>query len=261
MKRENIANPHLRTKDGEADLLDRFRVARYEILKDAEGFLAGARCLEWVGQLVDEKLGNGLNNQWGALKKLLISLPNDEMEKAHRLFHVVKDARNDAVHQGAWARHMAQHMVQLFLLFEEALLLKLMKRTDLFVADVMVTSPVIAEPWQLMTHVRSAMLANSFSYLPVKVKRGVRNKWMLLSDSAVLEWIYLKGDIKDDRKDQLSMRLSAALDMGLRLEATRSIAHDRKLEDLLPKLKGHSRPVLLKKGRNLVGLVTAFDII
>ena len=112
-----------------------------------------------------------------------------------------------------------------------------------------------------MTHVRSAMLANSFSYLPVKVKRGVRNKWMLLSDSAVLEWIYLKGDIKDDRKDQLSMRLSAALDMGLRLEATRSIAHDRKLEDLLPKLKGHSRPVLVKKGRNLVGLVTAFDII
>ncbi|MCB0768566.1 MAG: hypothetical protein KDB95_15260 [Flavobacteriales bacterium] len=195
------------------------------------------------------------------MKKLLISLPNDEMEKAHRLFHVVKDARNDAVHQGAWARHMAQHMVQLFLLFEEALLLKLMKRTDLFVADVMVTSPVIAEPWQLMTHVRSAMLANSFSYLPVKVKRGVRNKWMLLSDSAVLEWIYLKGDIKDDRKDQLSMRLSAALDMGLRLEATRSIAHDRKLEDLLPKLKGHSRPVLVKKGRNLVGLVTAFDII
>ena len=73
----------------------------------------------------------------------------------------LKDGRNDALHQGACARHLANHAVQLALVLEDALM-----PSEPKVSDFMVRDAICAAHWQPISFVRQQMLANSFSYLP-----------------------------------------------------------------------------------------------
>jgi hypothetical protein len=90
---------------------------------------------------------------------------------------MVQAARNEALHQGASARHLTQHCIELALVLEDALV-----NDATIVADYMVKAPLCAYSWQPLSFVRQQMLANSFSHLPIRDADG---KWYLLSDAAV----------------------------------------------------------------------------
>lgn len=164
---------------------DRLREARYGALADAEGFQQ--MCFAF------EALGARLLNDSGSLEKyrpflcvfVVENLPTG-YEDFGVLFEAVKVARNDVMHTGAYARNAAIAAVQLSLLMEEAILALLAKKKEdktarIKVADLMVRSPVTAEPWHTVGHVRRLMLLNSFSYLPIYWD----SKWQLISDMAM----------------------------------------------------------------------------
>lgn len=159
---------------------DRLREARYGALADAEGFQQ--MCFAF------EALGARLRNDSGTLERyqrFLSQLVQQSTPAGYQdfdiLYEALKQARNDAMHTGAYARHAAESAVRLSLLVEEAILSQLVKKEDrarTTVAHFMVRTPVVAEIWHTVGHARRLMLLNSFSYLPIFWK-GI---WHLLSD-------------------------------------------------------------------------------
>ena len=164
---------------------DRLREARYGALADAEGFQQ--MCFAF------EALGARLRIDSGTLEKyqrFLGELVQQSKPVGYQdfdiLYEAVKQARNDVMHTGAYARNAAVSAVQLSLLIEDAILSKLEKLKEATMArktvgDFMVRSPVTAERWHTVGHVRRQMLLHSFSYLPIFWK----DKWHLISDMAM----------------------------------------------------------------------------
>ncbi len=111
---------------------DQFRAARASCFQDAEGFQEIL--------FVVERLGFILTNEPDALtlarykpevqKLSAISGLAAEIPKRWRhlhtpmceLYDIVRIARNDALHQGAFARHLTTHAVELALILEDALM-------------------------------------------------------------------------------------------------------------------------------------------
>lgn len=162
---------------------DRLREARYGALADAEGFQQ--MCFAF------EALGARLRNDSGTLEKYQRFLsqvvqPSTPVgyQEFDALYEAVKQARNDAMHTGAYARHATESAVRLSLLIEEAILSQLAKKEDrarITVAHFMVRTPIVAVPWHTVGHARRLLLLNSFSYLPIFWE----GKWHLLSDMAM----------------------------------------------------------------------------
>ena len=101
------------------------------------------------------------------------------------LYDLVRDARNDAVHQGAFARHLTRHAIELAIILEDALSSYMYRATDF-----MALNPVCAELWQPVGFIRQQMLANSYSYLPV---RDDDENWSVVSDSAIAIFLGSEG--------------------------------------------------------------------
>src|ERR1035437_4038369 len=149
--------------------------AREGAVKDAEAFdgiiqvveCLGSYCLGRVAPLA--KLQPKVEEV--AIRSVLADLPG--LRNVHTpfsvLYDLVRNARNDALHQGAYARHLTTHAIELSLVLEDAL----RRSSDSpVVGDFMARNPICAELWQPISFVRQQMLANSFSFLPVKNAAG-----------------------------------------------------------------------------------------
>ena len=178
---------------------DQLREARYAALADAEGFGQLCFAIELLGsRLCGAKLSLGKYEK--CLKCLAANALNADRFDA--LYRRVLDARNDAMHTGAYARNAAQAAVQLSLILEEGL----MNKFDLTVADFMVTTPVYVEDWHTLGYARQLMLVNSFSYLPIF--HG--DKWHLISDMAMAQFFQrLKNS--DEKKEFEAKPIKEAL--------------------------------------------------
>jgi len=169
------------------------------------------------------------------------------------LYDLVKDARNYALHQGACARYLTGHAIELALVLEDALRRSLDAPV---VGDYMVRHPVCAELWQPLSFIRQQMLANSFSYLPVKSDAGV---WCLVSDLDIATYL---GTDATERKPRLAQSLRAA---HIPLQATTPCTIDIPLEEALLRLSKEKRPLLVcrqdQDEQVLIGIVTAFDLL
>lgn len=159
---------------------DQLRSARYAALADAEGFQAVIHSLESIGrQIMGKALSLGLYKgellSLGLYKDPLSCLADDsslaiEVPSKCRAYHTeflslydeLKDVRNDAVHQGAYARILTDHAVDLTIILEDALMSKCSKVSQFMVRDV-----VEAKLWQPVSYARQQMLKHSFSYLPI----------------------------------------------------------------------------------------------
>lgn len=241
------------------DFCDQLRQGRENALRDAEAF----------GEIIHvvERLGSFLLGRIANLGKY-----KDEIERVadgsalafevparwrglhvpfSLLYGIVKDARNDALHQGAFARHLTIHAIELSLVLEDA-----MRRSSdsQVVGDFMVRNPVCAELWQPLSFVRQQMLSNSYSYLPVKDATG---RWCLVSD---LEIAVHLGSNHDQRKRRLAETLGSS---AIVLQPAKRCTADTALEDGIPVLD--PRPVLVflsdKEDQNPVGILTAFDVL
>lgn len=250
---------------------DQLRSARLAALADAEAFDEIIHVVERLGSYLS-KVRLGDNGSYGTLFKYTLELktlacqssleertfsqPRNLLTPFETLYELVTEARNDALHQGAFARHLTRHAVELEIILEDAL----STYKELVVSDFMVQNPSYAELWQPVSFVRQQMLANSYSYMPILDKIG---KWHVLSDAAIAAFLGSKRS-GPERVKKLTSTLETAWDSlkSYYLEPVDPIEGNTSLDDALSLLKKH--PILLVKAqeeRGLLGILTAFDLL
>ena len=169
------------------------------------------------------------------------------------LYTLVREARNDALHQGAYARHLTSHAIELSLILEDAL------TTDsVTVSDFMVKDIVFAELWQPLAYIRQKMLANSFSYLPVRLSDS---SWALVSDYHLASALH---NTNQKRAQVLGLTLEKAIEKKLITPyQTQPIPPDLDLCTSLAKMDLCLHPLLVHHSEyssEVIGIVTSFDL-
>ena len=169
-----------------------FREARLKVLANAENYQELLFVLERLATHLTEKnagLGDRENRKCimelvrhGALEGEPAASGTGEL-CASELYDLVRNARNDAMHEGAFARNLAVHLVQLSVMLEDALV----NRADGRKAKhYMMREPITAEPWEPIAFVRQKMLVHSFSHLPVQID----DTWKIISDHGIAVYLW-----------------------------------------------------------------------
>ena len=247
-------------RDAVVTFCAQLRDARENALRDSEAFDGIIHVVERLGSFLRGEiihLGGykGKIEQNASYSALSENIPN-QWRGSHvpfsLLYDLVTDARNDALHQGAFARRLTGHAIELSLVLEDALKRSLDRPT---VGDYMVRNPVCAEMWQPISFVRQQMLASSFSFLPVK--RGA--EWCLVSDLEIANYL---GADASERRQKLAHGLNA---LEAELQPAKLCAVETSLEEALRMLDGSQRPLLVyrKNGeqQSLIGIITPFDLL
>ncbi len=183
-------------------LRDGMRAARAAVQSDAESFHTLLYAIERLGKRLEPN-GHGL----GDYRAVLIGLVRfteafavEDVCDFEKALFLLSKARNDEQHTGAHARSLAKESVRASLVLEAALSLGW---PDIEVRDVMTRNPTTAELWHTLRDVRTTMLANAFTALPLWVEeRG----WHLLTD----EWLagLLVGNGETKRSEILGRRVA-----------------------------------------------------
>ncbi len=234
---------------------DEFRLARAKALADGEGFQEILFSIERLGGSLNPT-GGGLGNYEERLTQLArkSSLFDDSIPgniSFSILFGIVRVSRNDAMHQGAFARHLTNNAIKLALILEDAIV------TEARLMDAqhfMVLNPICAELWQPMSLIRQKVLANSFTYLPFEAE----GKWNFVSDYSIAT--YLRNGL--NRKEKLAERLDVAIRNGLQHEIAAMVLTTDSVETVLK--TGLGKPVLVfddEAFEHLAGIITPFDVI
>lgn len=195
---------------------DELRAARYAALADSESFSEICFVIEAFGLRLlgrQEAMGDYKNriSDCAQASPLFGSLPQKFptiFKTFDALYRTVRQARNDAMHTGAYARHATEAAIELCIGLEEAL----MVNGKLNVGDVMVKSPITVEPWQPVAHARQLMLMHSFSFLPVRLA----DTWHLISELGLARYLNVARDTKVDR---LGKSIADAVNDGFELKS------------------------------------------
>lgn len=244
---------------------NQLRDARALAFQDAEAFDQVIFAIERLGLFLTGTLGtlgnyeNALHDSAGA-SPLARTIP-DTLPTWHAsfdtLYCLIRMARNDALHQGAFARHLTVHAVELAVILEDALMIDVA-----YARDFMVQNPVCARIWEPVSSIRRTMLVNAFSYLPVEFERDGRIAWHLVSDFTVASYLRAAPSA-NNRRERLAAQLGkvvASGDIDLVLAATCSALEN--VASVLASSKG--LPVLVlgpDPTRELLGLITPFDLL
>lgn len=236
---------------------DLFRDARMKALNNSENFEDLIFALEKLGSFITQTvdgLGNykdSINNE--AKKSVLAEHIPKHLPEFHTdfnsLYELVKDARNSAMHEGVFARHITQHAIEISLIIEDALMSLNGK-----VKDFMVRNPVCAYEWQPISFIRQNMLANSFSYLPIYHN----GKWKLISDLQISKYLQ-SSTSKTQRKKKLS---SSFTDSGIIPIDTEAVSALDNVKDILENWNGLPICVTLQNSdAEIVGILTPYDLL
>jgi CBS domain-containing protein len=245
---------------------DRLREARYAALADAEGFSQMCFAIEGLGKRLNPK-ARGLADCHNVLKKLAQTsalLPDEQdapraVKHFRALFTSIRDARNDAMHTGAYARQVAADAVTLCLVLEDALMVETKSEEEakrLTVGDFMVSSPVVVHHWQTVEHARQLMLLNSFSYLPIMHDK----QWWLIADIAVAQYLRPHWPAKQ----RLKKMLEQAQQEGLVFMPTTTVERGTAVTDLLNQPTGPGLWLVRDPSYpidHLVGVLSPFELI
>jgi len=242
---------------------NQFRQARALALRDAEAFDELIFVVERMGTFlthrVDTLHGYRKRIEDEAKKSPLACEVPCKWPDLHipftELFNLVEDGRNWAMHQGAVARHLTNHATKLAIVLEDALMSNCDK-----VRDFMVQNPVCAQMWQPLSFIRQTMLENSFSFLPVNSTPEAAPTWKLVSDLEVAR--YLRAGAPGGRSLRLAETLLQAVKPeGVQLNTPKLCAPDESGRTALEGCKG--LPILVKNSAtgNLLGILTAFDLL
>ncbi len=233
---------------------DQLRQARSQALLDGEGFHPIVAALERLGSMLNPQ-GKNLGQFRESLLAVAAvgkSAPATGDERALHmpldvLFAAVKNGRNDAVHQGAYARHLVRHCIELALHIEDGLM-----ADAKCVADYMVRDPACAQPWQPIALARQQMLTNSFSHLPL----FLNERWNLLSDYAIASYLAHSSNPAQALKERIAVACERD---ALPLEPAVVVSSDTLIARALQ--MGRGRPVLVIEGARLLGIATPFDFL
>jgi hypothetical protein len=240
---------------------DRLRNARYAALADAEGFGEVCFAIEALGLRLrgtESTMGNyveqirPLSGDAPTLTELATQFPS-LFTRFDALYETVKNARNDAMHTGVYARHATTAAIELCIGLEEAIM-KGRGHLRSSIADFMVKAPVSVERWQPVAHARQLMLTHSFSFLPVLL-----NKWMLVPEIAMAQ--FLHGS--PDRRKSLATSIEAAAEQGLNLVVATTVKASDEIAKVLEKKHSKSSPTLwlvTDRSNRLCGVLSPFEL-
>lgn len=190
---------------------DRLRHGRHAALQSAEGFNLVCFAVEELGSRL-----HGAQVALGFLKDCLTSFVDANRAMGSQiaptlfssfdpLFEIVREARNDAMHTGAYARRVTAKAVELCLILEDALMAS--KAPTLTVGDIMVREPVCVEGWHPVARARQLMLMHSFSNLPLFID----GEWRLVNEIGLASYL-----THPDKPALLATAIaSASRDLGL----------------------------------------------
>jgi hypothetical protein len=241
------------------------RDARYAAFRDAEGFQAIVFAVERLGSALAGRAGGLSDYQHALIELARRSSLAEELPRVHPAWHapfsalyrLVREGRNDALHQGAYARRVADHAVQLSMILEDALM-----GSENLVRDFMVRDVSCAVPWQPISAARQVMLANSFSFLPIRTVWEASARWLLISDYAIARFLHASGS-GSERSRRLAKSIQETIESkSLEVEEAETCTPDDNLDDLL-KLKARRLLLVLDRTNkdHLVGAVTPFDLL
>jgi CBS domain-containing protein len=227
--------------------------ARGSALADAEAFGPLLAAIEGIGARL-AKNGHGLAHYKAEIRQLV---PQGDSTEFDRVFEVMREGRNEAVHTGGAARHLTQSCIRLALMLEAGIRERVGgPRSDWTVGDVMVKSVHEVHPWESVRDARVRMLENAFSYLPMLKD----DKWLMVSDLAVAQWLLRP-------KDETPMNCTMdKLANALTLPEAPLLPHSVKIHAALSELEKRHLPGLVvedtgtAQGRSrLLGMITPFD--
>jgi hypothetical protein len=164
--------------------------------------------------------------------------------------------RNTAVHEGAYARHLASKSIELALLIESALSAEMSE-----IGDYMVSGVVTVAPWHPVSFARQTLLANSFSFLPIWVEHKGLADWHLISDRALAKFVRNAGDAKA-QVERLAMSLEVAI-RGGELQLAKPLVCGPNVSVIEALEQGGDLPILVHGPQRdfLLGIATAFDLL
>jgi len=259
------------SKDAMLGFRDDLRQARAKAYANSEGFQSILFVVERLGSALISKAGT-LGSYKGKISKLVepsaiaCRIPSKPefrflFTPFYILYELVSESRNDALHQGAYARHLTNHCVELSLILEDALTMTIEAAT---VADFMIKNTIYAELWHPLAYVRQIMLANSFSYLPFRFSKNKSKddeQFYLISDQDLAK--VLRGS-RSDRNNMLGMTLEKAIDEShIDLSPAKAILCSDCVESIYKESDSKFFVVMrnLKDINSAVGIVTPFDIL
>jgi len=239
---------------------DHLRSARAIALADVEGFQDVLQSLELISQMRFGKV-----RSLGKYKNTLSDLANAsplfaeiplQWPRYHTTFSALYDelrqARNDAVHQGSHARIATDHAVELTIIIEDSLMSEAVVVSQFMVRDV-----VEAKLWHPVSYVRQQMLTHAFSYLPVRRE----NTWYLVPEYALAR--YLRSGDSRVRRERLGTLLCDAIQAkGVDLIAADIALPECPIAEVLGRIE--ERPILVVDRPHedvLVGVLTSSDIL
>lgn len=222
---------------------DQLRIARYAALADAEAFSGICFVLEALGLRLLGKQGDlskyesRINEyaQKSSIFDRFAKEPQIHFKTFAGLYQIVRMARNDAMHIGAYARHATEAAIELCIGLEEGLMVEV-KRT---VGNLMVKSPVIVEPWQPVAHARQLMLMHSFSFLPVRFQ----NRWWLVSELGLAKFLNVNSKIKHERLGMTVEDAKEEMDL-IHVSEEQLLSASSLVEDVLNNTKSAAGPTL-----------------
>lgn len=218
--------------------LGSFKSVRCSSINDAENWQDLIFVIERFGNFISPA-GNGLG---GYERAIACSLSGVDLG----LYKAVRVARNDAVHQGFQARHLAKNAVRLVHNFEQEIMGKLIEMSGGVKAEYLMTgSPFVAHGWHGLEMIRNVMATNGYSRVPLF--QDGNYKWV--TDEQVATFWYCK-------KDRNNSLLSCIVKNKCGLIGCDVVAKDEVVDK-----PGFYLVVNDATGNNVVGIITPFDFL
>lgn len=245
------------------------RTARASVQANAEAYIEVVQVVESLGAYFEANCAGrkplGLSKARDVIRSVLF--PDPGAWSGHlpgepsvgTLYERLRQIRNATVHEGALARNASTHAIRLSLALEEVLMKRL--KDDPSVVPWMVPDPVVAQPWQTVSQVRTALLSGGYSVLPL----WWEDAWCFVRDVELVQYLQAGGE------QHLALSQAVAGPPALDLVPTQGthgiIAADKKVDALLKQGWPEGLPVLVVEegphgpGSRLVGILTPHDLL
>ena len=252
-----------------------FREARYDALKYAEGYQRILFAVERLGAYLTGKHDGTLYTYEDDLATFIKchhplqgKMPDickDYHTEYKNLLELVRHERNEALHKGALVNVLTSHLIELSIMLEDSIMTTKKSTKTIMANEIqnyMTRNPVRAYSWQPISFIRQQMLENSFSYIPVHMKKSGEDKedWYIISDYGITTYLRSATE-KSCRRKLLSQSLECA-DKGESdlLEPACVVRPTTTVGDALDCAKG--RPILVQSPNcpELLGIATPFDL-
>jgi CBS domain-containing protein len=245
------------------DFRDQLREARAIALKDTEAFEAMTFVIERIGVYLTGRI-EGLGKYVESIAASASRSPLAESIPAQlpdwhttftTLYSLVQHARNDALHEGAFARHLTNNAVELALVLEDALMADAVNALHFMVKD-----PVCARWWQPISSVRRSMLENSFSFLPLFSEVAGHSAWKLVSDFSLAKYLR-ESKSNNQRNERLAKQLGKVVEAGDVKLVDASTCKPEECISRVLEVSGGQPVLVIGSNDELRGIITPFDIL